>query len=537
MFSALSGRRALKAFAISPRRRRGAARIAAATVASGLVVAGATATATAAAAVEAPQHRGGASATLGGLKTYGQAVVREGGESQRIPAGLFEMSVDNGGTLQTYCIDLYNPTQKDAKYQETPWSGTSLNGNPHAGKIRWILQHSYPRVNNLAQLARQSGAGTLTEKSAAAGTQVAIWRYSESLGKGKSPRASSAPGEPSGSGGSGGSSRADGSGAASKSSGPGAAGEAAKPRTIKVEAVDPRAEKLADYLERSARTSPEPKASLTLEPAAVSGNAGKRLGPVTVRTDAESVTVTPPADSASGVKVVGKDGKQVKTARDGSRLFFDVPKGAPDGTAALEVQAATTVPVGRAFTSDTRSQTQILAGSSESTVSAAATAHWAEKGAIPALSAEKNCAKNGVDITASNKGDAAFTFSLMRFKHTIKAGERRTVTIPLQEDQPYDFTIMGPGGFEKRFKGVLDCRTEGSAVTVDGKAQPASNPSPASAGGTSGGGDLAETGGSNATPLIAAIAVVLVVVGGGAVFLLRRKKDPAEPAKAAPSEE
>ncbi|MFE6400438.1 LAETG motif-containing sortase-dependent surface protein [Streptomyces alboflavus] len=499
----MSACRALRAFAISPARGRGAARVAAATVASGLVVAGVTVTAPAAAAVDAPQQRGGASATLGGLKTYGQAVVREDGESQRIPAGLFEMSVDNGGTLQTYCIDLHNPTQKDAKYQETPWSGTSLNGNAHAGKIRWILQHSYPRVNNLAQLARQSGAGTLTEKSAAAGTQVAIWRYSESLGKGKSRTADTA-------------------------GGPSAAGEAAKPRRTRVEAVDPRAEKLADYLERSARNSPEPKASLTLEPAAVSGNAGKRLGPVTVRTDAESVTVTPPADSASGVKIVGKDGKKVKTARDGSRLFFDVPKGTPDGTAALEVQAATTVPVGRAFTSETRSQTQILAGSSESTVSAGATAHWAEKGAIPALSAEKNCAKNGVDITASNKGDAAFTFSLMRFKHTIKAGERRTVTIPLQEDQPYDFTIVGPGGFEKRFKGVLDCRTEGSAVAVGGKAQPASDPSPASAGGTSGGGDLAETGGSNATPLIAAIAVVLVVVGGGAVFFLRRK-NPAEP--------
>ncbi|MBJ3813016.1 LAETG motif-containing sortase-dependent surface protein [Streptomyces flavofungini] len=488
-------------------------------------MAGVTVTAAEAAAVDAPEYRGGASATLSGLQTYGQAVVRENGESHRIPAGLFEMSVDNGGTLQTYCIDLHNPTQKDAKYQETPWSGTSLNGNPHAGKIRWILQHSYPRVNNLAQLARRSGAGSLTEKSAAAGTQVAIWRFSEIPSK---PHTSSSANK---------SSKPSESSKAGKSGEPRAASESVKPRRTKVAAVDPRAEKLADYLERSARNSPEPKASLTLEPSAVAGGAGKRLGPVTVRTDAESVTVTPPADSASGVKVVGKNGKQVKTARDGSRLFFDVPKGTPDGAASLEVQAATTVPVGRAFTSETRSQTQILAGSSESTVSAAATAQWAKKGAIPALSAEKNCAKSGVDITASNKGDAAFTFSLMRFKHTIKAGERRTVTIPLQEDQPYDFTIMGPGGFEKRFKGVLDCRTEGNAVAVDGKAQPASNPSPASAGGTSGGGDLAETGGSNATPLIAGIAVVLVVVGGGAVFFLRRKKDPAGSAEAASPEE
>lgn len=486
MFSVLSGRPMTRTPARPSSRGRGAGRLAAVAVASGLALMGMTAPARAATAVDAPQYRGGASATLTGLKTYGQAVIHENGGRQRVPAGLFEMSVDNGGTLQTYCVDVHNPTQKDAKYRETPWSGTSLYGNARAGKIRWILQHSYPHVNDLAQLARQAGAASLTEKSAAAGTQVAIWRYSD---------------------------KAD------------------------VRAVDPQAEKLADYLERSARDSPEPKASLTLDRPAVAGRAGERLGPVTVRTDAESVTVTPPADSASGVKVVGKDGKPVKSAGDGTRLYFDVPKGIPDGAASLEVQAATTVPVGRALTSETRSQTQILAGSSESTVSATATAHWAEKGAVPALSAEKNCAKGGVDITASNKGDAPFTFRLMGRGHTIKAGETRTVTIPLQEDQPYDFTITGPGGFQKRFKGILDCETEGSVVVTDGEAQPASEPSPASAGGTTGGGDLAATGGSNATPLIAGIAVVLVVLGGTAVFFLRKKKDTPTPAEAAPAED
>ncbi|MEU7646788.1 Cys-Gln thioester bond-forming surface protein [Streptomyces huasconensis] len=466
-----------------PIRGRGAARLAAVTLASGLLAAGALAGAGAAVAEEAPQHRGGATATLGGLQTYGQAVVRDGGTSQQVPAGLFEMSVEDGGTLQTYCVDIHNPTQKDAKYQETPWSGTSLNGNRDAGKIRWILQHSYPQVNDLAALAKKAGATSLTEETAAAGTQVAIWRYSD---------------------------------------------------RARVDAVDPQAEKLADYLHKSARASVEPKASLTLEPPAVSGRAGERLGPVTVRTDAEAVTVTPPADSAaSGVKVVGKDGKRVKSARDGSRLYFDVPKDAPDGSAALFVQASTTVPVGRAFTSETRSQTQILAGSSESTVSATATADWAAEGAIPALSAEKNCAKGGVDITASNKGDAPFTFSLMGTSHTIKAGASQTVTIPLQEDQAYDFTITGPNGVQKRFKGVLDCRTEDAAFGT--KAQTASEPIPAAAGGTAGGGDLAETGSSSHTPLIAGIAVGFVLLGGAAVFFLRPKRASANASSETPT--
>ncbi|WP_343244942.1 Cys-Gln thioester bond-forming surface protein [Streptomyces sp. SID14478] len=463
------------------RRGRGSARLAAAALVSGLVVTGAISGTGTAFADDVNKEQGGASATLGGLETYGTAVIHDGGRDEKVSAGLFRMSVDGGGMLQTYCIDLHNPTQTDAKYQETSWSGTSLNGNAEAGRIRWILQNSYPQVNDLAALARKAGAGALTEQDAAAGTQVAIWRYSD---------------------------QAD------------------------VDAVSPAAEKLADYLQKSARQLAEPQASLTLTPGALSGRPGERLGPVTVHTNADAVTVTPPA-AAGGVRVVDKSGKPVDSAADGSQVFFDVPEDAAPGSAALTVQASTTVPVGRAFTAETRSQTQILAGSSESTVSATATANWASAGAVPALSARKNCAKGGVDITAVNGGEKPFTFSLMGVEHTIEAGATRTVTIPLQEDQAYDFTIKGPHGFEKRLRGVLDCRTVAAAVVGaedDGLTTQATiQPSPASVGGTGvDGADLAETGASNATPVIVGIAVLLVVVGGAALVLVRKKKAPTE---------
>ncbi|MBC9718048.1 Cys-Gln thioester bond-forming surface protein [Streptomyces sp. TRM66268-LWL] len=457
-------------------RRRGCARLAVTLLVPGLLAAGALAGAGAAAAEENPQLPGGATATLGGLETYGQAVVREDGVEREVPAGLFEMSVDGGGMLKTYCIDIDSPTQQDARYRETSWSATSLSANKQAGKIRWILQNSYPQVNDLAELARKAGAAGLTEADAAAGTQVAIWRHSDG---------------------------------------------------VDVSALDPQAERLADYLQKKARNMREPKASLTLDPPAVSGRAGERVGPVTVHTDARSVAVNPPADAAaSGVKVVGEDGRPLTSAADGSELYFDLPKGGA-GKAALTVQASTSVPVGRAFVSETRSQTQILAGSSESTVSATATVNWAEKGAIPALSAEPDCAAGGLDITAVNQGDREFTFSLMGFEHTIAAGEARTVTIPLQEDQAYDFTITGPNGFAERFKGVLDCRTEASGAAAGNDIAPQSAPSPATAGGTTTH-DLAETGSSNATPMIAGVAVGFLVLGGVVVFLLRKKGGAAE---------
>jgi TQXA domain-containing protein len=466
--------------ALSPLRPRGrgAARLAAATLASGLLAAGVLAGAGAAAAdVQQPgQGQGGATATIGGLKTYGAAVIHGSTGDQQVSAGLFEMSVDGGGTLQTYCVDIHNPTQRDAKYHETPWSGTSLGANKDAGKIRWILQNSYPQVNDLATLAAKAGVtGGLTEQDAAAGTQVAIWRYSDG---------------------------AD------------------------VDAVDPQAEQLADYLQKNAADLAEPRASLTLDPPAVSGHPGERLGPVTVHTNAGGVALTPPADAATtGVRIVGKDGKPLTSAANGSQIFFDVPEDAAGGSAEITVQASTTVPVGRAFASETRSQTQILAGSSESTVSATASATWAKKGAIPALSAAKDCAKGGLDITAANQGDEAFSFELMGSRYSIPAQQSRTVTIPLREDQPYDFTIEGPGGLTKRFTGVLDCRTRGddSGDTT----QILSEPSPATGGGgTADDTNLAATGGSSMTPLIAGIAIALVLLGAAALVLLNKKETP-----------
>ncbi|MFL4904164.1 Cys-Gln thioester bond-forming surface protein [Streptomyces sp. MMS24-I2-30] len=466
-------------------------RLAAATWVTGLVAVGLLSAAGVAAADTEAQAQGGAIATLGGLKTYGDAVIHGDGGDLKVAAGLFEMSVDGGGMLQTYCIDMHNPTQKDARYQETSWSGTSLGANRDAGKIRWILQNSYPQVNDLAALAERAGVSGLTEQDAAAGTQVAIWRHSDG---------------------------AD------------------------VDAVGSRAEKLADYLEKNARDVAEPQASLTLDPPAVSGHTGDRLGPVTVHTNARGVTVIPPADAAtSGVRIVDEKGRTVTSAKDGSRLYVDVPEdtgagtgdgaatpapGGAAGTATFTVQASTSVPVGRAFVSESRSQTQILAGSSESTVSATASAAWAEEGPIPALSAHKNCAEGSLDISAANTGDKPFTFELMGDVHTIPAGTSRTVTIPLQEDQAYDFTITGPHGFSQRFTGVLDCRTEGSESGPS--AQTVGEPSPATAGGTSGGTtNLAATGGSSATPVITSVAIGLVVIGGAVLVLLRKKETPA----------
>ncbi|MYU22286.1 Cys-Gln thioester bond-forming surface protein [Streptomyces sp. SID8352] len=462
--------------ALLSRPGRGAARAAVAALVSALTAAGVLAGAGPAAAEGVGQERGGATATMGGLKTYGAAVIHGPDGDQRVSAGLFEMAVEGGGTLQTYCVDVQTSVQKDAKYHETPWGGTSLGTNKDAGRIAWILRNSYPQVDDLTELARRAGVpGGLTRQEAAAGTQVAIWRYSD---------------------------HAD------------------------VEAVGARAERLADYLEKNARAQAEPGASLTVEPRAVAGRPGEPIGPVTVRTGAGSATVTPPADAAAnGVRIVDRKGRPVTSVASGTRVYFDVPEDAPPGTARLTVQASTTVPVGRALASENRSQTQVLAGSSESTVSATATAAWAATGAVPALSAEENCAEGGLDITAVNKGDEPFSFTLLDTEYTIAPGERRTVALPLPEDRAYDFTINGPNGYAQRFAGVLDCRTQ-AGTAADIRTQTAAGPplAPVNVPAPSAGPDLASTGGSSLTPVIGVLALTLIALGGATLLVIRRRE-------------
>ncbi|MCX4543512.1 TQXA domain-containing protein [Streptomyces sp. NBC_01565] len=366
----------------------------------------------------------GARAVLDGLKTYGQAVVRtRDGSVRQIPAGLYEMRVDGGGMLQTYGVGAAGYAQPQARYTESGWGASALAGNGEAGRIRWVLEHSYPQLNDLVGLAKAAGAGSLTAESAAAGTQVAIWRL------------------------------ADGA---------------------QVEAADPAAEKLADYLQRAAGKLPEPPASLGLDPGEVSGEVsgpvGSRLGPITVRTGAQSVTVTPDAAAAAmGVRVVDAEGRPLTTAANGTRLYFEVPVGTPDGSASVTVQGATKVPVGRVFTSGIPSQAQIVAGSSESATTVTAKAMWPKARTVPP----------GEGVSP----------------HAVTVGE---------------LTAPGQGSVAAGASGA----SAGSATGVTSGAASEDTPD---------GERLATSGSSAATPVIASLAVGLVVLGGMVVLLLRKR--------------
>lgn len=459
-------------------RKRATARLAATAIATSLMAAGAFATAGTAAAEENP-HNGGATATLGGLseEASGPIFVTHDGERDRYAGGLFTLQADDGGTLQTYCIDFTTATASNARYREVGWNESRLHNNPDAGRIQWILQNSYPVVDSLA-LAQQVGVESLTEAEAGAGTQAAIWEFSDG---------------------------------------------------VEAEPESENAAALADWLTENAEEAAEPAASLTLTPNQVSGQPGNRLGPITVDTTADAVSVTPdPAAAEQGVTITDGAGNVITEddpVTDGTELFFDVPADAEDGSASLTATATSQVPIGRAFTGiDVRTQTMILAGSSESSVSAGASANWAAPGTpAVAFEAEEICAEGGVEVTATNQGDVPFEFTLNGETKEIAPGGSDSILVPVENGQAYDITVEYPDGREPfNPQGVLDCAPGGgeAPTPIDEENEPA----PASTGGgDTDEPDLAATGSDSNVGMITGIAVALLVVGGAGVFFMRRR--------------
>ncbi|MFJ9842154.1 Cys-Gln thioester bond-forming surface protein [Kitasatospora sp. NPDC101155] len=421
-----------------------------------------------------------------------------------VNAGLFTLKTDSG-VLQTYCIDFDNPVYTDsgAEYHEADWGASSLAANANAPMIRWILDNSYPHVN-LTALAAAIKVDGLTPEQAAAGTQAAIWKFSDSK---------------------------------------------------EVTLPDDNATKLRDYLigSNNKGIAAEPKPSLTLTPDSVSGKSGSKLGPFVLNSSAGEVKLAVAGAAADKAKLVDKDGKPVGATLAGpiakdTQLFLDVPAGTPDGAVTLNASASTVVPSGRVFMTGVdkfgkHSQTMILASSDQLSVAAAAKATWKQgKGALIDSSAKVECANNGVRVSVTNSGDEAGAVTVGSQQVTVQPGKTETVLVKVAEKAEYKIAVAGPNGYAKTFTGVLDCKvgvtptgapttpaptgTTTATPTSSHSGTPsagAAQPAPSTTSAAPGTGGLAQTGADSNTPLLAGVAGALVVAGGAAVFFLRRR--------------
>ncbi|MDI2124951.1 Cys-Gln thioester bond-forming surface protein [Yinghuangia seranimata] len=409
---------------------------------------------------------------------------------------LMQLKAD-GGAVKVYCIDRATVVRPSSEYREASWSDSWLSDSERTRKITWVLNNSYPKIDDLDKVAGQAGIakGGLDVREAVAATQAAVWHFSN------------------------GAQLPDTDNQGARQSGD--------------------VLKLYTYLTGAGNTGlNEPKPSLTLDPEKAQGTPGdKPIGPLKVTTNAVGkVSVKVKGTAPQGVSLVGKDGKPVTEAANGTELYAKVPAGTPAGSLEVTAQTTAAVGIGRVFVGKDRKDTQTLiaAGPSEVNANASGSFVWAPKPKpVPHAAAAVDCAEGGLVVSLTNTGGAPADFRIGDTTVTVPAGGSKKHTVKVAEDADYSVTVTGPDGFSETFAGKRDCQTPPPVVNEpvpnpDLPAEPLdghpTTPVPATPG-PEATPHLAQTGGSDsATTLIGSIAGALLLAGGGAVFLVRRRK-------------
>ncbi|NYH53618.1 MULTISPECIES: Cys-Gln thioester bond-forming surface protein [Nocardiopsis] len=291
------------------------------------------------AAAEPETHDGSARAQYVGNAKSGVNVKMDG---QSVGTTLFNLKLEDGTLLTTYCIDLETGIRSSAWYREDDWSTYPGAGDFAApAKVRWILQNSYPELS-AAELAEAAGVDNrhFGDKQALAATQAAIWHFSNGA---------------------------------------------------ELTGTDPDGVRdVYDYLVGAAKDVEQPAPSLSITPGEASGKAGETVGEFLIETNGSGIPVN--LEAPDGVTLVDiETGEPVDSVDDGDKVGFSVPADAEAGQARFSLEASATVENGRLFRGESdkaATQTLITAEDGEATVSASAGASWTEGEVTPPESPE-----------------------------------------------------------------------------------------------------------------------------------------------------
>lgn len=262
------------------------------------------------------------------------------GANHAYNASLIGLNLPGDAKLLTYCIEIHTVIPNDPpKMVEAPWDAYPNQSSPfrkNNAKINWVLHNSYPfmKIENLRKALADAGAkldGELSVKEAIAGTQAAIWSFSDDQKLADN-----------------------------------------NPANVKA---------LYAFLTGAKNTGmAQPTPSLDISPNTLTGAIGGKVGPFKVATTADKITKVTPKLPA-GVTLTDKDGKALNASaiKDGSELFVSVPAGTAAGEGSFTLEATGPVSPGRVFVAngDKKSQSLIVAASENATLSASAAAKWA----------------------------------------------------------------------------------------------------------------------------------------------------------------
>jgi TQXA domain-containing protein/LPXTG-motif cell wall-anchored protein len=278
--------------------------------------------------LSSPAAAAGATGTVDTHHTVGGAIVEIAGK--RVSTSLIPINFEDGERVLTYCIDFTTVAVNRAPMIEDAWSNypnPATNFKAKPANVNWILHNSFPN-QRIDALRTASGVARLSEKQAIAGTQLAIWHFSNNT-------------TPSG-------------------------GNQAQVLALYAYLTGPK----------NVGLQAEPAPALTIAPGTVTGKAGGKLGPITVRTTAKTVKLAFRGDS--GATLIGRNGAPMSEAGNGTELFVAVPAGAKPGRATVSAEVSAPIETGRLFRGDrVQTQTLITATTAKVTVDGRADAAWA----------------------------------------------------------------------------------------------------------------------------------------------------------------
>ncbi len=259
----------------------------------------------------------------------GSDVVTSGGT---IGTTLFNLKLEDGTVLTTYCIDFETDIRGGAWYNEDDWANYPGKGEfATPAKVHWILQNAYPALS-AEELGAAAGVEGLSNGDALGATQAAIWHFSNGV-------------------------------------------------NLEEQGNSEAIRKVYAYLIENAEELPqtaEPAPALSITPGTASGTAGETVGEFLIQTNASAIPVD--LQAPEGVTLVDLEtGEPATEVSNGDTVGFSVPADAEAGQASFSLEASATVATGRLFKGDEESQptqTLITAEGGQTTVSASASADW-----------------------------------------------------------------------------------------------------------------------------------------------------------------
>lgn len=237
--------------------------------------------------------------TVLGLKRgyVANVVVPDAGSGAPRPmrAGLIVLRAGGGLLFDGYCVDIDQPVAENQGVTDAEWG---KHPNPHsefavnAGKIAWVVAHSYPSVSLAALKSASKVNRDIAEWQAAAATQLAVWRLSNGVGLDTETRKVSL----------------------------------AQGTTSQKEDV----EKIYQFLLDTVQDSPQPAAALHMDSSKAGRTSTGLVGPITVSTTATPAALTAQPPAVGVTDVDGKPLNEVATGRHA--VYLKVPDSAGHAT-------------------------------------------------------------------------------------------------------------------------------------------------------------------------------------------------------------